>query len=180
MGTRLRIALPLVMGFISPPLVLWEIHNENVIASVGMGWDTGAPIWPYQTSDILLRLLNGPAYCVAIPMANMMRLFGPRSFLVVCPAILLWWWFLGSLFDQGLAMAQPRWRWSALSVLSMLAVLLLLWGVAHQSFSFWFKYAEQFGRIPALLMVTRLVTPAAWCGLMVLLIVTAAKRSWAG
>jgi hypothetical protein len=22
----------------------------------------GAPIWPYQASDILLRLLNGPAY----------------------------------------------------------------------------------------------------------------------
>lgn len=180
MRARLRIALPLVMGFVSLPLVLWEIHNENVIASVGMGWDTGAPIWPYQTSDILLRLLNAPAYCFSVPVANMMRLFGPRTFFLVCPAILLWWWFFGWLFDQGLAMTKPRLRWSALLVLAVLAVLLLLWAVAPPSFSFWLKYAEQFGRMPALLMMTRLFTPAAWCMLIVLLIVTAAKRSWAG
>lgn len=167
------------MGFVSVPLVLWDIHNENVVAFVGMVWDTGAPIWPYQTSDILLRLLNGPAYCVAVPVANMMRLFGPRDLLVVCPAILLWWWFLGSLFDQGLAIAQPKWRWSAALVLSVLAVLLLLSAVAPQSYSFWFKYAEQFGRLPALLMMTRLVTPAVWCVVIVLLIVMVAKRSWA-
>ena len=58
MSTRLRIVLPSVMGILSLPLVLWDIHNERVIESIGMGWDTGAPIWPYQASDILLRLIK--------------------------------------------------------------------------------------------------------------------------
>jgi hypothetical protein len=70
MGVRLRIILPSVMGIVSLPLVLWDIHNGRVIESMGMAWDTGAPIWPYQTSDILLRLLDGPAYYVTMPFAN--------------------------------------------------------------------------------------------------------------
>jgi hypothetical protein len=58
MGTRLRIILPLVMGIVSLPLVLWDIHNQRVIESMGMAWDMGAPLWPYQSSDILSRLPN--------------------------------------------------------------------------------------------------------------------------
>jgi hypothetical protein len=141
-----------------------------------MGWDTGAPIWPYQTSDILLRLLNGPAYCVAVPIANTIRLVGPSDYLVVFPSILLWWWFVGSLFDSGLAITNSRWCWSTLSVLPVLAIMLLLWTVTAQGFGFWFKYAERFGRLDALLMMARLLTPAAWCVLVVLLLVTVAKR----
>ncbi len=65
------------MGIVSLPLVLWDIRNDHVIESMGMAWDTGAPIWPYQASDILLRLLNGPAYSVAMPIANLLRLGAP-------------------------------------------------------------------------------------------------------
>ena len=32
---------------------------------MGMGWDDGAPVWPYQTPNILLFTLNTPAYFVA-------------------------------------------------------------------------------------------------------------------
>ena len=65
------------MGIASLPLVLWDIHNERVIASVGMGWDMGAPIWPYQAADILMRLLNCPAYSIVMPIANWLRLAAP-------------------------------------------------------------------------------------------------------
>jgi hypothetical protein len=51
-----RIILPSVMGIVSLPLVLWEIHNERVIGSMGMAWDTGAPIWPHQTSGAEIEL----------------------------------------------------------------------------------------------------------------------------
>src|SRR2546430_12829998 len=96
MSTRLRIVLPAVIGSLSVPLILWDIHNARVIESMGMAWDTGAPIWPYQASDILLRLLNGPAYSIAMPLANVLRLPAPMHFVLVVPAILIWWWLLGS------------------------------------------------------------------------------------
>jgi hypothetical protein len=64
-GTRLRFILPLIMGTISVPLVIWDIHNTEVIYSVGMGWDTGAPVWPYRTPEILLWFLklSCPCHC---------------------------------------------------------------------------------------------------------------------
>src|SRR5689334_2533702 len=126
MATRLRIILPSVMGTVSLPLMLWDIHNERVIESMGMAWDMGAPIWPYLTSDILLRLLNFPAYFIAMPIANALRLFATGQYLIVFPAILLWWGFLGLQLDHGLVIAKSRWRWPVFSFLVVLA-LRLLW-----------------------------------------------------
>lgn len=177
MCTRLRIILPSVMGIVSLPLVLWDIHNERVIASMGMAWDMGAPIWPYQTSDIILRLLNGPAYFVTVPIANVLRLVAPSHFLLVFPAILIWWWFLGLRLDRGLVTTNSRWRWPIFSVLVVFDAL-LLWAatsISTQSFRWWFKYAEVFTPLNVLMM-TRFLTPAAWCLLIALLGVTAAKR----
>ena len=166
------------MGIVSLPLVLWDIHNERVIESMGMAWDTGAPIWPYQTSDILLRLLNGPAYFIAMPIANTVRLFATGQYLVVFPAILLWWWFLGLQLDHGLVINKSRWRWPVFSFLVVLAVL-LLWratSIYAESVRWCFRYAEFSSRPNALLMMTRFLTPAAWCVVIALLAVTASKR----
>jgi len=166
------------MGIVSLPLVLWDIHNERVIVSMGMAWDTGAPIWPHQTSDILLRLLNGPAYFVTMPLANILRLVAPSHHLLAFPAILLWWWFFGLRLDHGLVITKSRWRWPVFSVLAALAVL-LLWAatsVSADSFRWWFRYAEGFTWLNALLMMTRFLTPAAWCLFIALLAVIGAKR----
>jgi len=113
------------MGGISLPLVIWDIHNERVIESMGMAWDTGAPIWPYQTSDILLHFLNGPAYFIAQPLANVLRLGGPSHFLVVLPAILIWWWFVGTRLDDGWPLAESRWRWPVFALLSFCCAALV-------------------------------------------------------
>jgi hypothetical protein len=179
MGTRLRIILPSVMGIISLPIVLWDIHNGRVIESMGMAWDTGAPIWPYQTSDILLRLLDGPAYYVAMPIANAFSLVSASQYLLVFPVILLWWWFLGLQFDRGLVITtNSRLRWLVFSFLVVLAVLLLgvATSISAQTFRRWFRYAELSTRPNALLMMTRFLTPAAWCVVIALLAVTASKR----
>ena len=166
------------MGIVSLPLLLWEIHDERVIVSMGMAWDPGAPVWPYQTSDILLRLLNGPAYFVAMPIANALRWGAPSHHLLVVPAILIWWWFLGLRLDQGLVAAKTSWRWPVFSVLVVLAAL-LLWAASSifaESFRWWFKYAEVFSPLNALLVITRFLTPAAWCALLTLLVLAAAKQ----
>jgi hypothetical protein len=178
MGTRLRTILPTVIGVGSLPLILWDIRNERVIGSMGMAWDTGAPIWPYQTSDILLRLLNGPAYFIATPIANALRLVPPSHYLLVFPAILIWWWFIGLRLDHGLVTPQTSWRWPVFSLLVVLAAL-LTWAatsISNDGFRWWFKYAGAFSRVDALLMMTRFLTPAAWCAVLTLLTLSAAKR----
>ena len=167
------------MGIASLPMMLWDIHNERVIVSMGMAWDTGAPTWPYQASDICLRLLNGPAYFLTMPIANILRLAAPSHHFVVFPAILLWWWFLGLRFDKGLVTTKSRWRWPVFSVLVVLGVV-LLWGamsISADSFRWWFKYAEGFGGLNALLMMTRFLTPAAWCVFIAVLAATAGEAS---
>jgi len=70
------------MGVLSLPLIFWDVHNARLIEAMGMAWDMGAPIWPYQASDILLRLLNGPAYSITMPIANLMRLAAPVHLLL--------------------------------------------------------------------------------------------------
>ena len=165
------------MGLASLPLVLWDIHNEHVIESMGMGWDMGAPIWPYQTSDILLRLLNFPAYFITMPITNTLRLFATSQYILVLPTILLWWWFLGLQLDHGLVIAKSRWRWPVFSFLGVLAVL-LLWAatsISAESLRWWLRHV-QVPSLNALLEMTRFLTPAAWCVLIALLASIAAKR----
>src|SRR5947209_604068 len=106
MKLRLRIVLPFVVGVLSLPLILWDIHNARVIESMGMAWDIGAPIWPYQAADILLRVINGPAYAISMPIATLFRLAAPTHLFLIVPAIVTLWWFLGLTLDRGFA------RWS--------------------------------------------------------------------
>lgn len=155
MSTRLRIALPSVVGVLSLPLMFWDIHNVRVIGSMGMAWDMGAPIWPYQSSDILLRLLNGPAYSITMPIANVLRLAAPMHFLLVFPAILTWWWFLGLTLDRGLA------RWSFFGMFVVL-VTLLLWGATTTPGLFRLQLAYGAFPVSTTLLILRFLTPAAW------------------
>src|SRR4051812_25310572 len=96
---RFRIALPCAIGALSAVLTAWDVYNWKIIAGMGMAWDTGAPIWPHQTSDILLRLINFPAFVAAMPLANSLGLLAPRYHFVVFPAGLVWWWIVGLGLD---------------------------------------------------------------------------------
>ena len=59
---RYRIFLPVTQGALGTALIIWNVHNTRVIESMGMAWDMGAPIWPYQASWLLLVGINAPAY----------------------------------------------------------------------------------------------------------------------
>ena len=166
------------MGGISLPLVIWDIHNGRVIESMGMAWDTGAPVWPYQASDILLRCLNGPAYFIAQPLANVSRLGGPSHFVIVFPAILSWWWFLGSRLDYGWPAVKTRWRWPFFALLAASAAL-LSWAVivvASDTLQWWLKYGSFFKTLQRSLLIVRFLSPAGWCAVLAFLLVVCAKR----
>jgi len=165
------------MGVLSLPLIFWDIHNARAIESMGMAWDTGAPIWPYQASDILLRLLNGPAYFIAVPLANILRLAAPSHHLLVFPAILIWWWFLGLRLDDGLVRTKPRRRGPVFVALVASAVLLLgpAAVVSRDALRWWLEYGIDFKGESTLWMM-RFLSPALWCVALAALLVAAAKR----
>jgi hypothetical protein len=169
MSSRLRIVLPPVIGIVSLPLVLWDIHNARVIESMGMAWDMGAPIWPYQTSDILLRLLNGPAYSIAMPIANLLRLAGPTHLVLVVPGILIWWWFLGLTLDRGLA----RWRLFGMIVVF---VAMLLWSAVGVRSVLRFSLDCSAFRLSTALLILRFITPAVWIIALTSLLFARGKR----
>ncbi len=119
-----------------------------------MAWDMGAPIWPYQASDILLRMLNGPAYSIAMPTASLLRLAAPMHLLLVIPGILASWWFLGYILDRGFA------RWS-LFVMFVVLVALLLWAVTGTPGIFRVRLEHGFFRASITLLLVRFLTPVA-------------------
>jgi hypothetical protein len=169
MSTRLRIILPSVMGVLSLPPIFWDVHNARVIESMGMAWDMGAPIWPYQASDILLRLLDGPAYSITMPIANLLRLAAPTHFLLVFPAILAWWWFLGLTLDRGLT------RWSFLGMLVVL-VTLLLWAATAIPGIFRLRLDYRPFHVSTSLLILRFLTPAVWFIALTSLLCVKGKR----
>jgi hypothetical protein len=166
------------MGGISLPLAIWDIYNERVIESMGMAWDTGVPVWPYQTPDILLRFLNGPAYFIAQPLANVLRLGGPSHFVAVFPAILIWWWFFGTRLDYAWPVAKSRWRWPVFALLTVSAALLLRAAtvVSYDTFHWWFKYGGFFKTVQGSFLIVKFLSPAAWCGVLAFLLAVYAKR----
>ena len=169
MNTRLRIILPTMMGLVSLPLALWDIRNTRVIGSMGMAWDTGAPVWPYQASDILLRLLNGPAYSITMPLANLLRLAAPMHLLLVIPAILTWWWFLGLTLDRGLD------RWSFFGMFVVL-VALLLWAATTIPGICRLPLDYRAFHVSTTLIILRFLTPAAWFIVLTFLLCVEPKR----
>src|ERR1022692_4343391 len=102
MKVKWKFLLPIVMGLFCAMLMVWDLHNQRVIVSMGMAWDTGAPLWPYQTPDTLLVALNAPAYLIANPVSNHLGLLRPFPYLLIFPAVLSWWWFVGIVLDRKL------------------------------------------------------------------------------
>lgn len=174
MRIRFRIVLPLAIGAISIPLIVWDIYNERVIVSMGMAWDTGAPVWPYQTPDILLRFLSCPAYIFATPVVNWLGLwqFTGTSYLVTIPLILIWWWLIGLVIDRGVVRQSRNRRWVLFSTLVVLGLALSFGAIFAllDAFRWLLQYGSYPGRAAAILMFLRFLTPAIWLVLLSILV----------
>lgn len=181
MTRRLGIILPAFFGIISAPLMIWDVHNQGVITRMGMAWDTGAPLWPYQAPDILLRFLNFPAYVVVQPAVNLLHWYGAQSYLLVFPATVIWWWFVGLRLDCGLVRLSNRRRWSLVAVFVTLEPLLLWVGFRSSvdTFHWWFRYGGVLPWLPIskTLVTLRLLAPTVWSVTLAVLVAVSAKRA---
>ena len=138
---KFRIILPLIFGLTAIGLIAWDYHNMRIIESMGMDWDTCAPIWPYQTSWMLLFAINAPAIFLSRPLCFLLDLklhnsFYPIHFL----AILLFWYWVGSRLDWGLlgvkTFRHPK-RWAVLLIVSAIALLAYFSWDTWKSLSLW-------------------------------------------
>src|SRR5262245_6929540 len=165
MASRLRMNILLSAALISVPLIIWAIFNEQIIKSMGMAWDTGAPVWPYETPQILLFALHFPAYIVAQPVADSLGLIAPDHYWVILPAALLWWWFLGSQIDRRLFDRPP------FSIVVVFA-LALAWTVINiGTIVYRWPFFISRRRSENAIVMTTLVGPVSWSMVLASLIV---------
>jgi len=104
--------LPVVFGVLALFLFAWQHENDRVIASIGMGWDMGPPVWPYRAVPSFSYAVNAPAYVVSWPILKLLNLQTPSfQYAVWFPAILILWWWVGTYLDFGLLGPNSRsWR----------------------------------------------------------------------
>jgi hypothetical protein len=161
-----QLVLPILVGLASIPLIAWDIHNQTVIVKMGMAWDTGAPPWPYQTPDIVLRLLSFPAYIIAMPVANWLRLWlhVGTSYIVTGPLIIGWWWLLGKAVDSGFVKKSGTRRWSRVLFFAVLASALTFAAIylSIDAIQWRLKYEAYLNRMESSLLVIRVITPVVW------------------
>jgi len=108
-SVRLRVLLPIIFGFLALALFAWDYENERVVASMGMGWDTGPPVWPYRAVPSISYAVNAPAYVISWPILKLLDLRTySLQYAVWFPAILVLWWWVGMYIDFGFLGPESR------------------------------------------------------------------------
>lgn len=161
MGNKRGLILLVVTSVMTMMLTAWDIRNSITIGKMGMAWDTGAPVWPYQTPDILLRLINLPAYLIGVPLANLLGLTAPEHRLVVLPIAIGFWVLLAAAVHVR-RKGHPNerlWRWCLvpITLLSLCCATAVFWG----AYRWWSIYGHSAAF--SWLVLLRLTTPAVWC-----------------
>ncbi|MGA2484189.1 MAG: carboxypeptidase-like regulatory domain-containing protein [Candidatus Acidiferrales bacterium] len=176
---RFRLVLPIAFGCLAVALMIWDFHNERVIESMGMAWDTGAPIWPYQASYLFLFAVNAPAYVLAEPLFFLHHLQTlPMRHLFLLPLILFWWWWIGTRIDFGV-LGRRHYRHTKLIAGVLVAVALtLLYGGTRSilnELQWWREYGHGLPAVHSILLL-RTAGPVLWCVLLAGGALTAAAR----
>ncbi|MDT8070341.1 MAG: hypothetical protein ROO76_19405 [Terriglobia bacterium] len=176
---RYKWLLPLCFGIVDAALMLWDIHNQRVIMSMGMGWDTGAPLWPYQTPDTLLLALNLPAYVFAIPITRILHLYSPIHYFVLFPAYVSWWWLAGVTIESRLwRNSHWRWPWAIIGVLCAVGFTLAGIVVLRHAAAWWWRYSRAVFT-SEFIIVLRLCAPGVWSLIFAASATVITKRHWA-
>jgi hypothetical protein len=159
------------MGAISAVLTVWDCWNSVVIQRMGMAWDTGPPIWPYQTPDILLHLLNLPALLLTFGLVS------PKQHLAWYPMTILMWWGIGTLLDWKKKTHLKHRSYGLVAVLLLFSACFVWFGTAMavDACRWWHDIGEPASRNTALILL-RLGAAPAWCfGIAVFLVVRAIR-----
>src|SRR5258708_20193112 len=178
---RCRLVLPLVFGFLAAVLMMWDYENNRMVQLMGMGWDMGPPFWPYQGIYILLLMVNAAPFVFSMPFLKLLNLHTlSLQYGVWFPAIVGWWWWVGTRIDFGL-LGRRHYRHAKLvaGLFSTVSVGLLYVAVRGilTEFHWWMEYGRNSSpfRMPTLL---RTGGPVLWglvlaCGCLI-----AARRTF--
>jgi hypothetical protein len=163
---RFRLVLPVFFGGLTVALMAWDLHNQRVIESMGMSWDAGAPIWPYQASSLFLFAVNAPAYLLAAPFFFLDHLRTlPMRYPLMLPLILFWWWWIGTRIDFGI-LGRRRYRHPKLTAVVLVALAVaLLYGATRgilDGLRWWKEYGGGFPAVYAILLI-RTSGQVPWC-----------------
>ena len=92
----LSVLLPTVFGGLSIILMGWDW----IAGFRCMFYDTGRPFWRCEAPGFLLNLINFPVIAgLRLLIERWIYLTRPINYLVELPAIIGWWWFVGSRLD---------------------------------------------------------------------------------
>ena len=173
---NLLLWIPKAALFISMPLTMWDMYNERVIESMGMAWDVGPPVWPYETPAILLYSMNFPAHLLFQPIANALGLVSPKHHLLIFPATIAWWWFVQSRLQRSSVVRRRSQQW--LSFVALLIFAAALWLVAGYVLIDATRWWLQYGNLSSAqtLRMVRAVAPGLWGVFLGTVAALAAKR----
>lgn len=148
-------------------MLAWQQHNERVIAAMGMAWDTGAPVWPYEAPWIVFAIVNAPAALAGVAVSHLasIQAFEGRLPIHLTAAILLWF-SVGTLIDRGVYRRRLRAKsWVfAVVVGAGLACLCLGLVSVYSGISWWSSYGAS--STSDILLFIRLVAIVPWCALI--------------
>ncbi len=172
------LVLPVALGVSAAALMSWEAHNSRIIDSMGMAWDTGAPVWPFQMPETLLFMLNAPAYVLAAPVFAVFGLgTSQEKAPILLVAIVLLWFCVGRLLDSGLVDRQWHARKRVLAACLPVALLSIYIAIrlAAEGAVWWSEY----GRIslPSFVVLARITGPLPWCVAIASMVVRAIIRN---
>ena len=176
---RFRIVLPTIFGFLAVALFSWDYENSRIVASMGMGWDTGPPMWPYRAVPLFLYAVNAPAYVISGPILKLLDL---RTYwlqdAVWLPVIVALWWWVGTCIDFGVLGRRSyshRTLMAAILVVVSVVLLLVATSVGFDEYRWARDYWRGHPPIYAVLFL-RTIGPMLWCLSFAAVLVRAAVR----
>jgi hypothetical protein len=163
---RFRVVLPIVFGFLAAMFFAWDYENNRVVEQMGMGWDTGPPIWPYQAVYLILFAVNAPAYVLTTPLLRLLSLHELSfQYAIWLPAIIGLWWWCGTRVDFGFLRTRKRGHPKLLAMTFFFMATALLSSSTYYvigDIRWWIRYGHYHRPLYAFILL-RTIGPLLWC-----------------
>jgi hypothetical protein len=142
----------------------WERYNAKIIMSVGMGWDTGAPMWPYQTPEIFVATLNAPAFVIAAPVwiAFNLQTMEQRQPAILLATVVLWFLVGRSVDEREFRRQYNRSTWVRALLIGVAVIAAAIGTFLIKDGARWWPTYDQI-QLSSLLILMRKLAAVPWC-----------------